>query len=110
MARPKKDAVAVQVLEKPVEEIAVKPEFDPSTMREKPEPTAEERERTLPEIIRESRKLVGVPVEPGMKLFEAPNGYVQLGEAGSDRVWCRHAEGGPGKPPGGWINPMRGAR
>ena len=89
--------------------VSPKPVFDPKPLAEKPEPTAEESARALPDIIKSSREVIGKPCLPGQKLFEAPNGYVMVGEAGADRVFCRYAEKEPGVM-GNWINPMRGQK
>lgn len=57
--------------------------------------------------IADSRKLLDLPVQPGLKLFEAPDGFVMEGEEDKPHVWYR---GGGDNGKGGWINPVRQSR
>ena len=53
--------------------------------------------------IAESRKALTVPLSPGQKFFEAPDGEIIVGEADKTSVWSRRMNGGKG----GWVNPRR---
>lgn len=53
--------------------------------------------------INESRKALEHPLAPGTKFFESPEGYIIVGDASKDQVWCRHANNGKGMN----INPRR---
>lgn len=64
---------------------------------------APEKEINLPERIAESRKALNEPLQPGMAIFEAPDGMVIVAEAKHQHVWYR--EGNHGK--GMFINPRR---
>lgn len=79
---------------------------DPAAAAPEPAPAAPapapERERTLEEIIAESREALKVPPEPGQRYFEAPNGYIQTGSKEEQQVWCRYVG-----EKGAWINPRR---
>ena len=63
-------------------------------------------EKDLPpemERIALSRKLLKEPIPAGLKLFEAPDGYVMMGEAKETQAWYRMGNGGKGM----WINEHR---
>lgn len=90
--------------EETAEDRALRMDARRATLRDKPEPTAEQRERTEQEIIADSRKALAAPLMAGQRLFESPEGFVMVGEASEDRMWCRWANKGKGA----WINPYRG--
>lgn len=63
-------------------------------------------ERGFPDhssVIKQSRQLLKEPVPSGLRLFEAPDGYVMYGEKDETQVWYRMGNGGRGM----WINPHR---
>lgn len=53
--------------------------------------------------VEESREVLKHATPAGMKLFEAPDGYIVVSEEGKDHAWYRHGNGGKGM----WINPRR---
>lgn len=67
------------------------------SLREKPAPASEAQR------IAESREALKHPLPAGMKFFESPEGYIVVGEANREHVFCRHAAHGKGMN----INPRR---
>ncbi len=65
--------------------------------KNKPEPVAElNNGLTEAGQIAESRKALEHPLEKGQKFFESPEGFIVVGEASQEDVWCRKANGGKG--------------
>jgi len=77
------------------------PEFE--TKVPEPKPSGDSEPPPMDARVAESRKALTQPLGPDQKFFESPEGYVMVGEAEKDHIWCRHANGGKGA----WINPRR---
>jgi hypothetical protein len=75
----------------------IKPDSPVTTRDLAPESAAHQKR------IAESREALKHPPEPGQAFFEAPDGYVIVGEADRAHVWYRYGNGGQGM----WINPRR---
>ena len=68
------------------------------------EATAKVKAKVVPlTAIQSSREVLKHPLPNGQKFFESPEGWIVLGEADKDHVFCRQANGGKGA----FINPMR---
>ena len=80
----------VKVPHEPVKVVEVKQE----SVKKK---TAHER------AIEESRKVLEHPLSPGQRFFEAPDGYIIVGEADAQKILYRAGNDGKGM----YINPMR---
>jgi hypothetical protein len=62
------------------------------------------KQKTAHEIaIEESRKVLEHPLSPGQRFFEAPDGYIIVGEADAQKILYRAGNDGKGM----YINPMR---
>lgn len=62
------------------------------------------KKKTAHEIaIEESRKVLEHPLSPGQRFFEAPDGYIIVGEADAQKILYRAGNDGKGM----YINPMR---
>lgn len=57
-----------------------------------------------PPEIEKSREVLKHPLAPGQAFFEAPDGFVVVGEESKDRAFYRAGNNGKGL----WINRMRG--
>lgn len=67
----------------------VEPRPDPSTMGERPA-------ASWAQQIVESRKALSHPLPPGMAFFEAPDGYILMGEDTKDHILLRGYDNGKG--------------
>lgn len=88
-------------IEEPIKE-DVKVAIEPVKVVEvKQEPV---KKKTAHEIaIEESRKVLEHPLSPGQRFFEAPDGYIIVGEADAQKILYRAGNDGKGM----YINPMR---
>lgn len=99
-AKKKKKEAAVKTIPVTASDVA-KTEEAPKERRsraelmQKPQTKAER----LAEMIADSRKVLKDPPPPGMKYFEAPDGYIMLADVKEHHVFCRHL--------GIQINPRR---
>lgn len=79
----------------------------PTPSEEKVKPSARDFKEKPPasdaERIAESRRALDQKLAPGQCFFEAPDGYVMIGEADRPHAWYREGNGGHGC----WINPRR---
>ena len=53
--------------------------------------------------VEESRKSLNQTLDPGQAFFEAPDGFIMVGESTADRMFYRAGNGGQGY----WINKRR---
>lgn len=93
---PKGDGLAQRLGDGGVKSLKEKP-FNPADYRES------DKQMTHAERIAESREALKHPLAPGMKFFEAPDGYIIVGEANRDHVPYRYGNNGKGMS----INPRR---
>ena len=86
MPRPKK------VVETPV----VEEKKAPGPIVEAPKPVEPAPSGPVyPPHVAESRKQLLIPLQPGQAYFEAPDGFIIIGEA--DRPWALYRQGNDGK-------------
>lgn len=86
--------VKEEVIPEPVKEVQ-------EVVKAKVEPVKTKTEEEI--AIEESRKVLEHPLPPGQKFFEAPNGFIMVGEAGMGRILYRAGNNGKGM----YINPKR---
>ena len=106
-AQPKEEAPA-QEQDEQVQEVDGKTEEQTSAEREQNRQRDLARLRQRPpasfaEQLAESREALKEPLQPGMKFFESPQGFIIVAEATQHKVWCPQENGGKGM----WIVPLR---
>lgn len=82
------------------------PETKPEPKVEtKPEPRrwVEPASPSLEDHIKESRKVLEQPIQPGQRLFETPEGEILVGQDDKTQMWSKRMNNGKG----GWANPRR---
>lgn len=121
MARPKKKVEEVLTVESKEGAVAVaeapekvaKLDTETASLADRKKPETQDdfiakvrelnRPKPMADLVAESRTVLDKPLEPGQQFFESPEGFIEVGEKGKDRVWCRKANNGEGM----YINARR---
>jgi hypothetical protein len=86
----------------PVAEVKA-PEVKAAEPEVKAAPAPVTAQSIMAQRVAESREALKHPLGPGLKFFESPEGFIMVGEADKDTLFCRHSNKGKGA----YINPRR---